>query len=174
MNKGFTLVEILVVIALMVTATVIVVPNFRKFNEGQDLTQAVNDLKQALRVAQSSATSGTKCSSFPASKWKVSLASTQFTTIAVCYDQSGATSPAPELRQTVIPPPSISISVADNCGSSGTAGAEISFTGNTVSFSCNNGTIPPTLPLPLIIKLKSTNTNLSPQDVSLTAGGLIY
>ncbi len=167
MDKGFTIVEILVVITLMAVAAVIVVPNFRKFNEGQDLTQAVDDFKQALRITQSSAMSSIKCSSYPASKWKVSVKSAQFQTIAVCYDS--VTSPTPEPRQTVIFPSSISIS-ADSCGAGSDVDAEIYFTTNTVSFICTNGATPN---WPFEVTLKSTNNNQT-QVVFLTEGGLIY
>lgn len=69
---GFTLVEILVVISIMVILVILVLPQFKDFNKSQNLKEGVEQLQSNLRIAQNNATSGVQCnSSTQASNWYI-------------------------------------------------------------------------------------------------------
>lgn len=59
-GPGFTLVELLVVASVMMILFVIGIASYTQFNRGQILAQAVLELKNNLRLAQSLATAGEK------------------------------------------------------------------------------------------------------------------
>lgn len=169
MKNGFTLIEILIVVALLAITAVVVIPNLRKFNEDQDLISASNSLKQALRIAQSSASSGTKCSTLPAQSWKVSIQTQQLNVVALCLDPSTQASPSPEARTPMAFPQGISVS-SDNCGVLGNVGADIIFTSGKISFTCNNGLF---VSSPFIVTLSSSKSTQT-MDITIDSGGLIY
>lgn len=61
-QKGITLLEIILVIGIISLLGAFSVPAFRNFNETQLLENSASDLKNALRNAQSKASSNIKCS----------------------------------------------------------------------------------------------------------------
>lgn len=70
---GFTLIELLVVIAIMAIVGTFAIANYRSFGEDQDLKSAALDIQSLLRIAQTNATTGLKCSGNPATTWKVNF-----------------------------------------------------------------------------------------------------
>lgn len=70
---GFTLVEVITAITVLAIASVVVVPNLRRYVQSQDLIVAKNDLKYALRTAQTNASSRVKCptSDIASKSWSV-------------------------------------------------------------------------------------------------------
>lgn len=59
--KGFTLLEILAVVAIMATLVVVIVPQLTSFNKSQALDQGANQLQTALRTVQNNAQTGVVC-----------------------------------------------------------------------------------------------------------------
>jgi len=61
MTKGFTLVEILVVIAIMTIIGVLAYANFSNLKSDRDLKSAASDVQSFLRLAQSNSTARVRC-----------------------------------------------------------------------------------------------------------------
>lgn len=69
--KGFTFVELLVVIGITAILGVSVFVNFTTFTHDQTLTKAQDQLLVSLRLAQSNATTGTICGTQAGSVWLI-------------------------------------------------------------------------------------------------------
>lgn len=73
--KGFTLVEILVVITIMGILATLGIINYRTFQATQVLNEGVSLLQSTLRAAQSNATAAVKCGNLGAATWMVTFGS---------------------------------------------------------------------------------------------------
>lgn len=74
---AFTLIEILIAIAIISVVAVVGIPNLRKFNENQEFSNDVSNLIRKLKQAQSSSHSSIVCSNGSTStSWSVKLDST--------------------------------------------------------------------------------------------------
>lgn len=62
LQKGFTLVEILIAVGIIVLIAGIAIPNLRSFSEDTTLSQAANNVSENIRKVQANAFSGVKCS----------------------------------------------------------------------------------------------------------------
>jgi len=60
-KSGFTLIEMLVVIAVMALVGTFTLSNYKSFGEDQDLKSAVLDIQSQLRTAQTNSTTNLKC-----------------------------------------------------------------------------------------------------------------
>jgi prepilin-type N-terminal cleavage/methylation domain-containing protein len=136
MPKGFTLIEILVSIAILAILGIASVPALRNFNETQNLNNAASDLGYALRTAQNNAQTGARCKNgltavedsadaLTNGTWKVTISSTGFTLKASnCQDLTlsppGAAiaDPYPEAHLFSEYSPGISRSSITNCSTS--------------------------------------------------------
>lgn len=87
-KRGFTLVEILVAITIIGLVSVLAIPNLRKFNEDQILTDTSNDLVRVLKQAQSSSMSGIQCAGVASTSWELSVTSTGYS--LVCKNATGS------------------------------------------------------------------------------------
>ncbi|RJP46339.1 MAG: type II secretion system protein, partial [Armatimonadetes bacterium] len=71
-KSGFTLIELMVVVAILATLTVVLVPQFNNFKKTQDLADAASELQTVLRLAQSNAVSSVNCNNGDRAKnWEV-------------------------------------------------------------------------------------------------------
>lgn len=88
---GLTILELVVVIAIISLLGIISIPALRSFNNNQQLDNTVLDFKNALRSAQSKAASSIKCSdNKPSVKWVIRISSaTQYQTIPYCDTGDG-------------------------------------------------------------------------------------
>lgn len=74
---GFTLVEILVVVAIMAVVGIFTLSNYAAFGEDQNLKNGLLDIQSQLRAAQSNATANFKCNTEYSSAWQVEFADTK-------------------------------------------------------------------------------------------------
>lgn len=70
---GYTLVELLVVMAIMAIVGVFAFANFKDFSRDQIVSQASDQVKTLLRIAQNSATSSTVCEGEGGVSWAVNF-----------------------------------------------------------------------------------------------------
>lgn len=85
MRNGFTLIELVIVSAVIMFLTGGVISNFQGFNDREKVNQAMANLKQNLRVAQTKALSGEKpagCTTLIG--YKVTFTGTNYSVQAVC------------------------------------------------------------------------------------------
>lgn len=134
--SGFTLVEILVSVAIIAMISILAIPNFKAFNESQSLNNATQDLVSTLRSAQANAQLGALCPSGRASSsWSVYFANSTsgYQLQASCVNPSPPPATTTEIRSTTQLPQSISLSSPD-CGA---FPINISFTLNNPSIACS-------------------------------------
>lgn len=117
--RGFTLLELLVVISIMAILTVIAVPSFNEYSKNQKLNDAANNLQSVLRQAQNNAQTGTVCTiggnTYTASSWKIIFNASNYSVSPVCI---GVLPPTPVSQQYSLPSGVIISAVKnkDNCG----------------------------------------------------------
>lgn len=84
-NKGFTLIELIVVISLIAITSVVAFVNFKTQEQDRLLVGATSDLVTWLRLAQQNAKSGVKCTgNKPSSGWGLYIAD-KTTAKLFCY-----------------------------------------------------------------------------------------
>ena len=69
--KGFTLVEMLVVISIMALIGVVALANYQSFGEDQKLKNDSLNIQSQLRTAQTNATTNLKCNTQSSATWQV-------------------------------------------------------------------------------------------------------
>lgn len=82
---GFTLVELLVAIGLMVMVTAVAIPSLRNFNKDQQLTETASKIADILKNAQSSSNSGIQCPAGEVAEyWSVVIGTSNYNLISRC------------------------------------------------------------------------------------------
>lgn len=71
MTRGYTLIELLVVISIIAILSVIGFANYKNFSSDQVVTKAEGQIQSLLRLAQSNATSSTKCNDSGSTSWSL-------------------------------------------------------------------------------------------------------
>ncbi len=170
-DRGFTLIEILVAIAIISIVTVTVVPNLRKFNSDQELSNDTNKLIQTLRQAQSNAQSGLKCLRSPtataSANWMVGATnSATFYIQPTCNDANlGLVAPAIEKTTYTLTNTRITVN-STGVGTCLLSQPQVTFTKNIAAITngCQSN------PLFTLTHLVTNNT----KSVSVDPGGAIY
>lgn len=87
-QPGFTLIEILVTIGIIVLVSTITLPNLRQFSEEQKIEAAASDFIQTLKRAQSGARSGIKCKTSSSIDWLVNTSTNTYNLKSNCANGS--------------------------------------------------------------------------------------
>lgn len=74
--RGFTLIELLVVISIISILSGVGFVNYKGFSANQDAINASTQIQSLLRLAQSNATSSTKCNNQGATDWSLNFLDT--------------------------------------------------------------------------------------------------
>lgn len=172
---GFTLVELLVVLAIMAIVGVFTLANYRSFGEDRNLKSAVLDIQSLLKQAQTNASTGTSCSGqYNDVRWCVEFANDKTinlrcsTALNACSTAAIQKSVQLDIRNYI----NIGINSVSGTGIGCTSGLSFPFTvdfpklkGN-IGFGVANCTS-------LTITLKNINTQ-STKLLKIEQGGRIY
>ena len=157
---GFTLIEILISVAIISLVGIVFYPNLRKFNNDQLFKNEVLDIKNAIKKAQTNTTTGTRCSSAEAAiNWSTVITpgtSLSTNVRSTCINSSQA--------QSVKNLDAISASntqiQSSSCPSNNTI--ELKFERTGFSYICNSGT-----PVQGSFTLQLQNKNNTSQSITL-------
>lgn len=98
--RGFTLLELLVVISIMAILTIIAVPSFNEYSRNQKLNDAASQLQSILRQTQNNAQTGTVCkigsNIYTASSWKITFNANNYSVSPVCVEAPASPTPIPQ------------------------------------------------------------------------------
>ena len=83
-SRGYTLVELLVVVSVMALIGVVAFVNFKDFSQDQFLNKAAGQIQSFLRLAQSNATSSNLCGTLGGVSWTVRFNSDKSTADIIC------------------------------------------------------------------------------------------
>lgn len=162
MPKGFTLIEILIAISIVVIVSAVALPNLRNFSNDQDLDNKISELKNILRKGQSSSNSSALCSNDSAStSFYVSISSSSATLYSTC-----ASGPVNTLDSLEFNPP---IVLSQTSCAFTDLPAVVTFTNTQTSFSCN--AIPFTQAYLSITLLNQKSSSM--KSINISKGGVI-
>lgn len=185
--RGFTLLELIVVISILAILSVIAIPPILQYNTNQTLQNAAADLQQSLRTTQSNALSGVVCTDNPSN-----LASSRWSLV---FTDPTISPPSYQIQATCITPTPSPYPVATLSTKTLPAGVEVFEMwvnircvnpppGNGVSFSSISGkvnfiTIPGdcgtlTTSQKMWVGLRLTDDNSKTIYVVVEKGGPIY
>lgn len=90
--KGFTLIEILVVIGLISLVAVVGIPNLRRFNQDQIFTEKTSEIINHLKRMQSNSQAGIVCDQgYRSTSWNLKITGANtYITYPKCINSSGA------------------------------------------------------------------------------------
>jgi prepilin-type N-terminal cleavage/methylation domain-containing protein len=163
-QKGFTLIEILIAIAIIGLISAVAIPNLRRFNSENVVNVTTQDMVRLIRQAQSSAASGIKCNGTLPEIWyfyvgmgndKTYGVNARFPNGSTCYS-GGAIQVSSGINTT-----------SSVCSNNSTIG--IIFKGNKVSFQCAGVDISPPV-LDISVRLGSG----PPKVININSAGTVY
>lgn len=87
-NKGFTLVEILLVVSIIAVLSGFLIPGFSNYTESQSIKQGLEILKSDLRTAQNKALTGVESVTAGANYWGIRIGSDNASNYEFFYSSS--------------------------------------------------------------------------------------
>ncbi len=136
--KGFTLIEIIVAVTILLVITSVGISNYSGYNQGETVRQTALTVKNDLRYLQGKALSGDKpagCTKLTG--WQMSFTATTYTTEATCTNGAVAitqrTTPLPR-TVTFSPVPSTIIYYVLTGGTNVNSVGSINVVGNTKTY----------------------------------------
>lgn len=181
-NKGFTLVELMIVVGILAIVSGIMIPSFSTYTRNQTLKQAQENLKSDLRSAQNKALTGTGSDTLingnPVLYWAIYFtdATGSDTTYRFYLTTSGSCTAGVELQQTVNFPASISIKSTLRGAPPGVSSPGY----HCLLFSLEDGSVFEQIGAVIVpiaetrIQLEHSSDTTVSKDISINKAGLIY
>lgn len=173
--NGFTLVELLVVVAIMAITGVFAFANFASFGEDKKLTNTTLEIQSLLKTAQTNAISNVKCSddSFNAI-WKVEFLIDNKTINLKCNNDS-------PIKTVTLDKISANISIDSVSGQTSIPSSECPDLPFTTTFDRLTGKIKvegedykDCIAMTVVVKNSKITTGLNTKSLKIEKGGRIY
>lgn len=165
--RGFTLIEILIAIAILSLSAIIAIPNLRRFNDEQELNNASEDIVRTFREAQSSAASNIRCNNGPSGKWFVELNNVAGVNYKLlCQNSSGVNESSPRYQKNWT---GISLGGVTSCAATSANSLKVEFVGNSITYWCGATSFSPANSAVSIVITKNSRS----KTISINVGGVI-
>lgn len=171
-QPGFSLVEILVAVSIIVLLGVIAIPSLRQFSKEQEIDSVALQVLNTLKTAQSSASSRIKCpnsSNEPADTWTVQLNTNSYSLIATCQSSSQTI-----FTRSYLPSESYTTDTFSGslnvCTAPGGLPVDIIFSRSRISYLCNGSSTVNTENI--LLTITNSSGSLS-KIVKIDQGGVI-
>lgn len=167
-QAGFTLIEVLIAIGIMVLIAAVAIPNLRSFREDTVLSQAAQGVSSGLKKVQANAQSGVKCQTGTiSSSWSIYFIPQQKKFELICnYESEGSETSVTEETSLIS---DVNMTVA--CGEDEPPDTKITFTSISIGKSeivtpCDNDSI-------FMVSLESQKTGQS-KEINIDSNGIIF
>jgi prepilin-type N-terminal cleavage/methylation domain-containing protein len=171
-QSGFTLIEILITLAIFSLVAAVALPNLRNFNASQELDNGSSNLVQILKQARSSAVSGVRCHNVASLSWNVEFTSDKYRVFAKCTATEPQPSPTPttEVKENPDNTPNFSEHVRMSSNICNDSKITIEFKHNSFKIICPD---PLVAPQKFCMVLRDTRS-LREKAIRMDSGGVVY
>lgn len=183
-KRGFTLVELLVTIAIIGGLIIVLLPQINTFQRRQILGDSVAGLQSTLRSAQNNASSGVKCDSSGkvVKFWKVGFGTSSYTVESKCEDGSTGTTKTYRLPEGISVEGATLFTNSSTCGISPSEAQVIfdNISANVGLISQDSGCPVSSNTAKMAVRLKEVNSCVTEvnscvtMEVIIEKGGNIY
>lgn len=167
-KKGFSLVEVLIAIGIIVLIAAVAIPNLRSFQEDTILSAGANEVSSGVRKAQANAQSGVGCSTGNiSSSWSIYFIASQNKFELICNFETEDTETSVSEETNTLSDINMDVS----CGGEPPTDTKINFT--SISVGKSEITSPCTSGVSFIVSLESQKTS-QVKNINIDSNGLIF
>jgi len=138
MNRGLSLIELMVVISIIAVISIVAIPNLRNFSKTEDVKNVAKDVVNTLRTVRSNSVSNIKCPNANSSEyWKARINKDDYSLIVIC--NGGIVTPIKTYPYAAKDSVGTSVVIEVSSDKCGAGSIDVIYTANDYYFICTSG-----------------------------------